>query len=183
MATKKPAPLPPGKEIKFRITANMSAPPEAVYDTLADIATHLEWGGTRVKKNFKLTGIEGGAAAAAAGDSWSSTGAAPDGSFQDHSVVTEASRPRSFEFRTESRVTFKSGAEADWTCVNRYDIEPQGGGSKVTYSQRMTRATDLGGAKMLLNPIFGPIGRMMIGGLVKPALKNLDVMAAERGSR
>jgi Polyketide cyclase / dehydrase and lipid transport len=180
---KKPIPLPSGKEIRFSLTTNMDAPPEAVYDTLADIPTHLEWGGKRVKKNFRLTGIEGGSSAAALGDEWSSTGSAPDGSFRDRSVVTEASRPRSFEFRTESHVAFKSGAEAEWTTVNRYDIEPRGAGSKVTYSQRMTRATDLGGAKMLLNPIVGPFARMMIGGLVKPAMKNLGAMAAERGSR
>jgi uncharacterized protein YndB with AHSA1/START domain len=183
MTAKKIAPLPNGKEITYRLTANLPAPPEAVYDTLADIPSHLEWGGKRVRKNFRLTSLESNESNAQTGTEWSSSGTAPDGTFRDRSIVTEAERPRRFEFRTESHVSFKSGAEADWTTVNRYEVEPRSGGSRITYTQRLTRATDLGGAKMLLNPIVGPLARMMMGGLVKPAMKNLGAMAAERGSR
>ena len=45
--------LPTGREIAFRKSMKMGAPPEAVYDVLADVRSHLEWGGNRGKKNFR----------------------------------------------------------------------------------------------------------------------------------
>jgi hypothetical protein len=94
--------------------------------------------------------------------------------------VTEASPPNTFEFRTDAHVAFKKGDEADWKLINRYEITPEGSGSTVTYVQRLTEASALGPMKMMLNPILGSIGRMMVGGLVKPAMKNLKAMAEDR---
>ena len=175
--------LPAGREIAFRKSMKIGAPPEAVFELLTDVRSHLEWGGTRGKKNFRLTGIEVGEAPIQQGTGWSSTGIAPDGSFRDRSVVTQASSPTTFEFITDAHVTFKKGGEGDWTVVNRYEIQPEGSGSLLTYTQRVTRATALGPMKMMLNPILAGVGRMMVGGLVKPAMRNLAAMAKERASK
>ena len=172
--------LPAGREITFRKSMRMDAPPEAVYDVLADLRSHLEWGGNRGKKNFRLTAIEAGEAPAEKGTEWTSNGVAPDGTFQDRSVVTEASRPSAFEFLTNVHVSFRKGGEADWTVSNRYEIRPVGSGSDVTYTQRVTRATELGPLKMLLNPVLGGLGRMMVSGFVKPAMQGLAAMAKAR---
>lgn len=175
--------LPDGREIVFRKSMKTSAPPEAVYDLLADVRSHLEWGGNRGKENFRLTAIEVEDAPVRQGSEWSSTGIAPDGTFRDRSVVTEASRPSTLAFVTNAHVNFKKGGEGDWTLVNRYEIQAEGSGSLVTYTQRLTRATKLGPMKMMLNPLFAGVGRMMVSGLVKPAMKNLAAMAEERAGK
>jgi hypothetical protein len=172
--------LPAGREIAFRKTMKMGAPPQAVYEVLADVRSHLEWGGNRSKKNFRLTGIEVGDAPVHQGSEWSSTGIAPDGTFRDRSVVTEASHPSTFEFVTEAHVSLKKGGEGDWKVVNRYEIKPDGSGSVVTYKQRVTHATVLGPMKMMLNPLLAAVGRMMVGSLIKPSMQNLASMAKER---
>lgn len=172
--------MPAGKEIIFRRSITVQAPPAAVYEVLADVRGHLEWGGERSGKKYRLTGIEVGDSPAVQGTTWTSTGIAPDGTFRDRSVVTEASAAKVFEFATDAHITLRKGGEADWRLVNRYDIEPQGSGARLTYTQRMTDATDLGPMKMMLNPVLAPIGRMMVGGLVKPAMNNLAAMAEER---
>jgi uncharacterized protein YndB with AHSA1/START domain len=175
--------LPDGREIAFRKSMKTGAPPEAVYDLLADVRSHLEWGGNRGKKNFRLTAIEVEDAPVRQGSEWSSTGIAPDGTFRDRSVVTQALPPSALEFVTEAHVSFKKGGEGDWTLVNRYEITPEGSGSLVTYTQRLTRATKLGPMKMMLNPILAGVGRMMVSSLVKPAMQNLAAMAEERDAK
>ncbi|MGZ4603736.1 MAG: hypothetical protein ACXV0U_09085, partial [Kineosporiaceae bacterium] len=37
--------------------AHCDAPPAAVYDVLADLSTHLDWGGRRQRRNFRLTAL------------------------------------------------------------------------------------------------------------------------------
>lgn len=174
--------LPAGKELVFRKSMKIGAPPKAVYEVLADVRSHLEWGGRRGKKNFRLTGIEVGDVPVRQGTEWSSTGIAPDGTFRDRSVVTEASSPSTFEFVTNAHVSFKKGGEGDWKVVNRYEITPEGSGSTLAYTQRLTHATALGPMKMMLNPILAGVGRMMVSGLIKPAMQNLASMAEERAS-
>jgi uncharacterized protein YndB with AHSA1/START domain len=175
--------LPAGREIAFRKRMKVDAPPEAIYELLADVRSHLEWGGNRGKKNFRLTGVEVGETPAREGTEWTSTGIAPDGTFRDRSIVIEASHPSVFEFHTDAHVSFKKGGEGDWKIVNRYEVRPEGAGSLVTYTQRVTHATVLGPMKMLLNPILAGVGRMMVGGLVKPAMQNLASMAKERAGK
>src|ERR1041384_4424703 len=123
--------VPAGKEIIFQKVVRFDAPPQAVYDVLADINTHFVWGGTKGKKNFQLTGIQAASAPAQKGSEFSSTGIAPAGTFRDRSVVTEASPPAAFEFLTDSHVSFKKGKEGVWAVINRYEITPDGAGSRV----------------------------------------------------
>ena len=175
--------LPAGREVVFETRFRTAAPPEAVFDQLADVRSHLEWGGTKGNKKFHLTGLEGGATTAEKGTAWTSSGVAPDGTFSDRSTVTDATRPSRFEFTTESHVTFRKGGEGDWSVVNGYEIAPEGSGSRVTYRQRVTKATAMGPMKMMLTPVLSSIGRMMVKGMNKTAMKNLAAMAEERGKR
>jgi hypothetical protein len=123
-----------------RLVERSGAPAEVVYDLLADLQTHLEWGGRRQKgKTFRLTSIEAPAGPASVGAEFSSTGADPSGAFTDSSVVTEATRPGAFEFVTEARLQPKRGAVLEWTNVHRYEISPLPDGCEVTYSIRVMR--------------------------------------------
>lgn len=168
------------KEIAFHKTHTIEAPPEAVYDVLADVRSHIAWGGEMSKKKFRLLKIDVADLPAVQGTVFSSEGLAPDGSFHDRSVVTQAVRPRIFEFRTDAHIDFKKGGTGDWTVINRYEIEPVGTRSRLRYTQRVIKATDLGPLKMMLNPLMAVLGRMMVGGFVKPGLRGIESLARER---
>ena len=176
-------PLPTGKEITFTMTSRTTAPPEAVYDVLADVRGHLDWAGDRGHKKFRLTGIQADAAPVQKGAEWTSTGSAPDGKFTDRSIVTDATRPSHLEFTTEAHVVFRKGGEGDWTVVNRYEIAPDGTGSRVTYTQTIARANEMGPMKMMLIPVVGGVMKGMVKGLVKPAMRNLATLAEDRAKR
>src|SRR5438876_8373165 len=96
---------------------------------------------------------------ATVGTEFSTTGS--DGKvarWSDRSVVTEATRPEVFEFVTEGRRQGKPGSR-DWlaTAVHRYTIAPDNEGSRVVYTQDLTR---LEGAPRIL---FGPgISRLVL---------------------
>jgi hypothetical protein len=122
------------------LTERCGAPAEVVYDLLADLRTHAEWGGRRQKsKKFRLTSIEAPQGPAEVGTEFSSGGLDPTGTFTDSSVVTEATRPGTFEFVTEARLRPKRGESLDWTNVHRYEIERAGDGCRISYSQRVMR--------------------------------------------
>jgi uncharacterized protein YndB with AHSA1/START domain len=117
------------------------APPAAVYDVLADLGTHLDWAGRRQGATTRLLTMEAPAGAAAVGVEFATTGS--DGKtarWSDRSVVTEATRPRVFEFVTEGRRDGKPGSRS-WllTAVHRYTIAAEGSGSRVTYTEELTR--------------------------------------------
>ena len=123
-----------------RLVERSAAPADAVFDLLADLSTHAEWGGRRQKSTkFRLTSIEAPPGAAGVGTEFSSTGKDPSGAFSDTSVVTEATRPEVFEFVTEARLQPKRGEILEWTNVHRYEIRPVEDGSEISYSVRVMR--------------------------------------------
>lgn len=124
---------------EVRLERASEAPPEVVYDLLADLQQHLEWGGRRQKKGFRLTSLEAPAGPATVGTEFGTTGIDPSGSFTDGSVVTEATRPEVFEFVTEARLRPKRGSILEWTNVHRYLIRPTASGCVVSYSNRVMR--------------------------------------------
>jgi hypothetical protein len=82
-----------------------TAPPEIVCDTIADLRNHLDWSGERASsETFNLLSMEAPEGLAEVGTAFSSSGAADNGTFHDHSVVTEASRPRTFVIETDSHL-------------------------------------------------------------------------------
>lgn len=134
------------RRLEGRISETCRAPAEPVYDLLSDIRRHLEWGGTMRSKGSRLLSIDTSVGVAAVGTEFTSTGEDSMCRMSDRSVVTEANRPRTFEFVTESSSQLKrSGRSIDWTIVHRYDIAPARTGCRVTYRYSAARATSLPG--------------------------------------
>lgn len=171
------------RELVVRLEATSSAPIEAVYDLLADIPSHLEWGGQQQKKRYRLLSVDAPGGPAAVGTEFRTTGADAMGEFADSSVVTEATRPRLFEFVTEARLTTKKGVVAEWTNVHRYELDPTDGGCRIAYSLRTLRISELPGPLAAFNvPGLRAILLRVGGSNLRRGLRNLARMA-ERDTR
>jgi hypothetical protein len=133
----------------LRFEGSCRAPAEVVYDLLADLPSHLEWGGERQLETTRLLTLDAPPGAATVGVEFVTTGS--DGKvarWSDRSVVTEATRASVFEFVTEGRRDGKAGS-TPWllTAAHRYVIVPEAGGCRVTYTQDLAR---LDGAPWML---------------------------------
>lgn len=127
-----------GAELVVHLEEPSAAPPEVVYDLIADVRSHLEWAGRRQpKESFRLLFVEAPEGPASVGTEFESTGADPGGGFHDASVVTEATRPSLFEFVTEARQTTKKGAVVEWTNVHRHEVAGTGEGCRISYRLRI----------------------------------------------
>lgn len=167
-----------GALYEVRVQRATQAPAEAVYDLLADLETHLEWGGRRQKsRKFRLTSIEAPAGVASVGTEFRTTGLDPTGTFSDSSVVTESSRPEVFEFVTEARLTPKRGEILEWTNVSRYEIARRDQGCEVRYSMRVMR---LSRRPWWIRPLFRGLAQRMSASYVRAGLANLVGMAEDR---
>ena len=167
-------------ELVVHLEESSTAPVEAVYDLLADIRSHLEWGGNRQKENYRLLSIEAPEGPASVGTEFRSTGADPMGRFSDSSVVTEASRPSLFEFVTEARHSLKKGKVIEWTSIHRYELGRNGEGCRVSYTLRTVRISEMPGALSMFNvPGLRSLGLRMGGGNLRKGLRNLVRMAQE----
>lgn len=125
---------------EYRLTGVTSAPPEAVYDTLADLASHREWSGARLPDSAeRLLTLEAPPGPAREGTEFTSTGSTSIGTFRDRSRVTVAERPTRFEFVTESSLMLKDGTLLASTWVHRFEIQPEAPGSRVTRIDRQAR--------------------------------------------
>jgi hypothetical protein len=123
------------KEFMARLTKHSSAPPEVVYDVIADLRSHLAWGGAEQRRVFRLLSLDAPAGPASAGTSFTSTGTIPMSlrSFSDQSTVTVAERPGIFEFVTHATV-HRSRRSMEATYRHRYEIAEAPGGSQVSYT-------------------------------------------------
>ena len=123
------------KEFSIQLTRHCSAPPEVVYDLLANLRTHLTWGGAEQKYDFRLLSLDAPAGPATVGASFTSTGAIPMSlrKWTDRSTVTIAERPFTFEFLTHATV-HRSKRSMEATNRHRYEIAAAPGGSQVSYS-------------------------------------------------
>jgi Polyketide cyclase / dehydrase and lipid transport len=175
-----------GREIVARASRSTTARPEAVWEVLADLRTHGEWGSGPDAKKGRLLSIDAPAAPARVGTEFTSTGEDRICRMRDRSVVTEAAGPQVLEFVTESAMELKkSGKSSAWTIVSRYEIEPAGSGSRVTHVHRITRASDLPGPLgMLRVPVLRALPRMEAQGQVKRGLTRLvEVVEARSPAR
>ena len=134
------------KEFSAQLSRRSSATPEAIYDSLADLGTHMTWGGRKQLYNFRLRSLEAPAGPAIVGTSFTSTGNVPMSMrrFEDHSKVTVAARPNAFEFVTDATIRRGKRPMAA-TYRHRYEIAATPEGSKVTYTM-----TELSGTNRLL---------------------------------
>jgi hypothetical protein len=168
------------REIVVHLQEESGASPEAVYDLLADVRSHLEWGGSKQKKNFRLLSVEAPNRPASVGTEFSSTGMDPMGRFGDSSVVTEASRPGLFEFVTEAKLTTKKDVVVEWTNVHRYEITRRGTGCRVAYTVRTVRLSQTPGVLALFK-VPGLRSLLARAGApnLRKGLRNLVKMASE----
>ena len=151
------APEPDGIDnIRFRWSATTSAPPEAVYATLADLSSAMTWSGEQMpKRNFRLLSLQAPPGSASVGTEWTSTGADPAGGFDDRSIVVVADSPRRFVYRTSATYTWKKGGTSTAELKHSWEIEPEGSGSRVTY---LVLSTGLRPWKPPYNVVMGTPG-------------------------
>lgn len=124
--------------VRTQTSVRSLASPGDVYDVISDLLAHLEWSGERASDDtFKLLGLQVPPGAATVGTTFTSSGANYNGTFHVRSVVTEASRPSVFAIETDSRLDRKRGKTWHVHFVHRYDIEPDGSGSRITYTETM----------------------------------------------
>jgi hypothetical protein len=169
-------------ELCVHLVETSRAPAEDVYDLLADVGSHAEWGGTmQPKQNFRLLSIDGPKGSSSVGTEFRSMGADPMGRFADSSVVTEATRPSVFEFVTEARLTTKKGAVVELTNVHRYELTQQAEGCRISYAYRTVRVSELAGVLAMFRvPGLRSVGRKMSGAALRRGLRNLARLAEQR---
>jgi polyketide cyclase/dehydrase/lipid transport protein len=165
---------------QLQISRYSKAEPEAVYDLLADLRTHIEWGGARQSRAFGLISFDSPPGPATVGTSFSSTGTIPMSGrhWSDRSKVTVADRPQKFEFTTEAR----AGEGNPMTAVysHAYEIAPAARGSRVTY--RMTQLS-ITNPILRLGPAMGRMTWLMIPMFAGRGLRNLLALAEQSKSR
>ena len=168
------------KPFRFQTSVSVvsAAPPELVYDIVADLPSHLEWMGERAPdRNFRLLTLVAPGEPATVGTTFASTGANNNGTFDDRSVVTEAARPHVFAFQTDARLDRKRGKPWEVHFTHRYDIRPTGGGSRITYTDTIDRVNYV---PYWLQPWLRPLSRRMIERADTKNMENLARFAEER---
>jgi hypothetical protein len=160
------------------VTVGCDAPPEVVFDTVADLRAHLEWSGERAKDDdFKLLTLDAPPGPAVVGTAFTSSGANFNGTFHDRSVVTEAARPDRFAIETQARLDRKRGKTWEVQFLHRYDIRSEGEGSVITYTDT---AHHMNYVPYWLRFWIRPITRAAIHKGDTKQLENLARLAEER---
>ena len=154
------------------------APPEAVYDVIADLRNHLEWSGERADSDgFKMLTLDAPQGPAPVGTTFTSTGSAGKDTFHDRSVVTEASRPYRFVIETDARLERRRAPTWEAHFSHRYDVTPDGEGSRITYTETIERVNYL---PYWLKPGIRTIFRPLVNSADRKQLRNLARLAEER---
>jgi hypothetical protein len=158
-----------------------TAPPEVVFSTIGDLGAHLVWSGERAEdQTFKLLSIEQTSpGVVGVGSTFESSGANFNGTFHDRSVIAEMSPPTVFVIETEARLDRKHGRPFEVHFIHRYDIEPDGTGSRITYTETIDR---LNYVPYWLQAPLRPITRRAIDRGDRKQLTNLAELAAERAA-
>ena len=168
------------KRFRFRtqVSALSAAPPDVVHRVIADLRNHLVWSGDRAADpTFKMTSLEAPDGTATVGTTFSSTGANFNGTFRDRSVVTEVTPPSAFVIETDARLERRRGRTWEVHFEHRYDIEPEGAGSKITYTETITQANYV---PYWLQIWARPLSRLIINSGDRKQLTNLARLAEER---
>lgn len=168
-----------GDLITFAATVTSRADRQSVLGVLQDLPAHLQWAGTRSpQKTFRLLSLDAPAGPASVGTRFTSTGANMNGTFYDTSVVTVA-QPYTFAFETASRLDRRHGAELLVHFAHRYDVEPDGAGSRIVYS---CRAHDGNYLPYWLKPGPRAMTRSMINRSMTKQLHLLAQLAEDRAT-
>jgi hypothetical protein len=155
----------------------MSSPasPQAVYRVISDLRSHLIWGGGGNPKSQHLLMLEAPDPPAVVGTEFTSVGYTSHGLWRDRSLVTEATPGSVFEFTTEGDMNAEHRIHGSW--LHRYEIEPDGQGSRITYRcwWRLSEPMNGGGGHHLRRAVFFHI---LLPTIWERALSNISEMAA-----
>jgi hypothetical protein len=115
----------------IRLTRRCGTSPEVVYGVLANLRSHLEWGGAKQSADFRLLSMEAPDGVGTVGTRFRTVGSIPMSArrWRDESLVTVADPARAFEFVTQAT----AGAMAA-RYRHRYDIDAEPEGCRVTYT-------------------------------------------------
>ena len=156
------------------------APPEAVYDVIADLRNHLVWSGERAEdEGFKMLTLDAPEGPAAVGTSFTSSGSAGKDTFHDRSVVTEASRPHLFVIETDARLDRKNAETWEAHFSHRYDVLPEDKGSRIVYTETVERVNYV---PYWLKPGIRTLFRPWVNRADRRQLRNLARLAEERSA-
>lgn len=170
------------RAFRFRtqVSVTSAASPRAVYELVSDLGAHLVWSGERAEDPaFKLLTMDAPHGPATAGTAFETTGANFNGTFHDRSVVREASPPGRFVIDTDARLERRRGRTWEVRFEHRYDIVPDGAGSRITYTETISR---LNYVPYWLQPWLRPLTRRIIDRGDRKQLANLARLAEERSS-
>jgi hypothetical protein len=157
-----------------------SASSEAVYDVIADLGNHVVWSGEMAaSEGFKMLSIDAPEGPAAVGTAFTSSGSAQKDTFHDTSVVTVATRPSTFVIETDATLERKSAPTWEAHFVHRYDITPEGNGSRIVYTETIERVNYL---PYWLKPVIRTIFRPWVNRADRKQLQNLARLAEERSA-
>ena len=158
------------------VTADAS--PEVVFDVITDLDAHVEWSGKRAAdEDFKLLTLEPLERLANVGTTFDSTGANFNGIFHDRSIVTEFVRPTRFTIETNARLDRTRGKSWEVHFQHRYDIRPEGDGSRIIYTETIQQ---LNYVPYWLKPIVRLVFRPLVNSADRKQLANLARLAEER---
>ncbi len=163
---------------RTQTSVSSAASPQVVFDTIADLRNHLDWSGERASsETFKLLSLEAPEGPAAVGTAFTSSGSADNGTFHDRSEVTVASSPRTFVIETDAHLDRTRGKPWDAHFVHRYDIAPEGAGSRITYTETIERVNYV---PYWLQPVVRSLFTVYVNRADRKQLANLARLAEER---
>jgi uncharacterized protein YndB with AHSA1/START domain len=164
--------------IRFEATVTSKASPDVVYEILGDPSTHLQWAGREApRQDFRLLTLDAPKGLASVGTRFLSTGAnSKDGSstFHDESIVTEATPPSLFAFVTESHLSRKHRKTWEVRFVHRYEVHPNGVGSRITYTASVYPVNY---RPYWLHPLMRPMTKKLVNVFTTKHISNLSRMA------
>jgi hypothetical protein len=169
------------REVAVTVREHAAASADRVFHVLTDVSAHVRWGGAEAST---LLSVNAPAGPATAGTEFSSTAEDAICWIKDSSVVTEAVPPLTFEKVTDSGLeNKKTGTPADWLVVHRYEIQPDGGHSNITYTTRIVRASALPGRLAVFGiPVLRRLAALELARASKAGLRRLAA-AAETSAR
>lgn len=144
---------------RYEQSISIDAPPEAVFDYVADFARHREWATNPL--NLEVTG----SGPIAEGSTFTSVGKL-FGTHRDRGRVTEFDRPRRLAFETEGDVG---------TVLNWFALEPSGSGTTVIKGQQVTRSS-------LLTKLTSPVVPLVVPRSLRQNLEAIKSRVEGTGS-
>ncbi|TMK81152.1 MAG: SRPBCC family protein [Actinobacteria bacterium] len=157
------------------VSMSCAAPPEVIYEILADLRTHVVWGGQTNRMHQRLLTIEAPDEPATVGTTFQSVGYTSHGLWHDRSEVTQATPSSVFEFTTNGTMQSRPPFHGEW--IHRYEIEPDGAGSTINYRCRWQLTKSVGDRPRLRRSVFC---QLVLPTIWETGLRGLADMAAAR---